>query len=71
MKKGLNISLNIEVIENGFLVSAEKREGYRNAVTGQTYYARLKDVEDALADTMDRATDLELPTNDDEDGMPF
>lgn len=70
MKNGQTVSLKVEAIENGYLVSAEKREGYRNVVTGQTYYATIADIEGDLADVMDRASGLEIPAHDEDEG-PF
>lgn len=72
MKYDQTVKIEIRSIANGYLVSSEKREGYRAARTDLTYYPGLADIEDRLVDLLVSALDLDVPeASEDEEGMPF
>lgn len=54
------IAIEIVTINNGYLVTGHKVNGYEGADTGKTFYQDFEEMADDLVATVRRAYDLEI-----------
>lgn len=55
-----NLTIRVERIENGFIVTAGKGAGYSDVELGRTYYATMGEVEAALPVLLRSAAALDI-----------
>lgn len=61
----IRIGLTIQAINNGYLVTGHKHNGYQSADTGPTFYETFDDLAQSLVENVRQSFDLEFPEFDD------
>lgn len=68
MQNEMRIGLEIQTINNGYLVTGHKTNGYDGADTGKTFYANFEELSEALVGVVRQSFDLNIAPE--EPGFP-
>lgn len=70
MQNDTRIGLEIQNINNGYLVTGHKTNGYMGADTGKNYFATFEEVADALVGIVRQSFDLNIQPEEEDFGFP-
>ena len=65
MQNDIRIGLEIQAINNGYLVTGHKTNGYQGADTGKTFFNSFDEMADALVGMVRQSFDLNIQPDDD------
>lgn len=66
MQNDTRIGLEIQAINNGYLVTGHKTNGYQGADTGKNFYASFDEMAEALVGVVRQSFDLNIQPDQDE-----
>lgn len=66
MQNDIRIGLEIQAINNGYLVTGHKTNGYNGADTGKSYFSSFEELSGALVDVVRQSFDLNIQPEQEE-----